>query len=289
VSTLARMARRKQAPKDLTGIRQRGSTYQVRISGGYDPVTGRQLFLSGSADTEDAAIVLRDGLRRQVQEATAARTNVTLGYLLDEWLSGHQVEETTRATYRLLIGSFIRPALGDTPMSRLCRLGPRPFEQLYAELRTCRRRCHGRTFVEHRTPRPHACDERCAPHACKPLALSSVRQRHAVLSGALSAAKRWGWITVNPLDAAQRPRMPAPQPDPPSPEDAAKIVNAAWEQDEDWGTFVWLTLGLPKTHLAHIITATAINLIRLDAWWTETPPGRTRTSHLATLGASLAA
>ncbi|HEX5346361.1 MAG TPA: hypothetical protein VFW64_04560 [Pseudonocardiaceae bacterium] len=90
------MARRKQAPKDLTGIRRRGSTYQVRISGGIDPVTGRQLFLSGSADTEDAAIVLRDGLRRQVQEATAARTNVTLGYLLDEWLSGHQVEETTR-------------------------------------------------------------------------------------------------------------------------------------------------------------------------------------------------
>jgi integrase len=62
-----------------------------------------------------------------------------------------------------------------------------------------------------------------------------------VLSGALSAAKRWGWITVNPLDAAQRPRMPAPQPDPPSAEEAAKIANAAWEQDADWGTFVWLT------------------------------------------------
>ena len=48
-------------------------------------------------------------------------------------------------------------------------------------------------------------------------------------------------------------------------------------------------LSLPKTHLAHVITATAINLIRLDTWWTQTPPGRTRTSHLATLGASLAA
>jgi hypothetical protein len=48
-------------------------------------------------------------------------------------------------------------------------------------------------------------------------------------------------------------------------------------------------LGLPKTHLAHVITATAINLIRLDAWWTATPPGRTQTSHLATLGSSLAA
>src|SRR5262249_51646610 len=129
------MARRKQAPKDLTGIRQRGSTYQIRLSAGYDPVTRRQLFLTGSADTEDAAIVLRDRLRQQVQDNTAAKTNVTLGYLLDEWLAGHHVEETTSSTYRLLIDSFIRPALGDTPISRLCRLGPRPFEQLYAELR----------------------------------------------------------------------------------------------------------------------------------------------------------
>jgi integrase len=235
------MARRKQPPKDLTGIRQRGSTYQIRVSAGYDPVTGRQLMLSDSADTEDAAVLIRDRLREQVRDNTTARTNVTLGYLLDEWLSGHQVEETTRDSYRLLINGFIRPALGNTPLAQLCRQGPRPFEQLYAGLRTCRRRCHGRAFVEHRTPRPHTCDERCAGHVCKPLAVSSVRQCHAVLSGALSAAKRWGWITVNPLDAAQRPRMPAPQPDPPSAEEAAKIANAAWEQDADWGTFVWLT------------------------------------------------
>ena len=99
------MARRKQPPKDLTGIRQRGGTYQVRISAGYDPVTGRQLMLSDSADTEDAAVLVRDQLRAQVRDNTAARTNVTLGYLLDEWLSGHQVEETTRASYRLLSGS----------------------------------------------------------------------------------------------------------------------------------------------------------------------------------------
>jgi integrase len=56
--------------------------------------------LSGSADTEDAAVLVRDQLREQVRDNTAARTNVTLGYLLDEWLSGHQVEETTRASYR---------------------------------------------------------------------------------------------------------------------------------------------------------------------------------------------
>ncbi|MFD0502415.1 transposase [Streptomyces chiangmaiensis] len=38
--------------------------------------------------------------------------------------------------------------------------------------------------------------------------------------------------------------------------------------------------GLPKTHLGHIFAATAINIIRLDAWLTETPLGPTRTSHL---------
>lgn len=63
------------------------------------PGEGRQLFLTGSADTEDAAIVMRDQLRAQVRDNTAARTNVTLSYLLDEWLAGHQVEETTRASY----------------------------------------------------------------------------------------------------------------------------------------------------------------------------------------------
>ena len=89
--------------------------------------------------------------------------------------------------------------------------------------------------MEHHTPRPHACDSRCTPHACTPLALSSVRQCHAVLSGALNTAKRWSWITVNALDAAQRPRMPTPQSDPPSPQEAAKIVNAAWDRTKTGG------------------------------------------------------
>ncbi|MEV7995713.1 IS1182 family transposase [Streptomyces sp. NPDC086077] len=41
--------------------------------------------------------------------------------------------------------------------------------------------------------------------------------------------------------------------------------------------------GLAKTHLGHVLTATAVNLIRLDAWWTGTPLAQTRTSRLAAL------
>ena len=48
-------------------------------------------------------------------------------------------------------------------------------------------------------------------------------------------------------------------------------------------------LGLPKTTLEHIAAATAINLIRLDTWWTGKPLDRTRTSHLQRLQLSLAA
>lgn len=234
------MARRRAA-KDLTGIRQRGGRYQVRIFGGHDPVTGKQVMLTGSAEDEAAAIKLRDKFRRQVADATAARTSVTLGYLLDQWLADHQVEETTRTSYQVAVEKFIKPAVGDTSLTRLGQLGARPFEQLYAELRVCRRRCKGRRFVEHRTHRQHECDQRCLQHVCKPLSVSSVREVHAVLSGAFSAAMRWGWITVNPLEAVKRPRQQNPQPDPPSAEEAARIVSAAWEQDAAWGTFVWLT------------------------------------------------
>ena len=47
--------------------------------------------------------------------------------------------------------------------------------------------------------------------------------------------------------------------------------------------------GLPRTRLEHNAAAAAINLIRLDAWWTGTPPDRTRTTHLQRPGLTTAA
>jgi len=41
--------------------------------------------------------------------------------------------------------------------------------------------------------------------------------------------------------------------------------------------------GLPKTSLQHQLTGAAVNLIRIDAWLTNKPHARTRTSHLAAL------
>lgn len=41
--------------------------------------------------------------------------------------------------------------------------------------------------------------------------------------------------------------------------------------------------GLTKAQLQHQLTATAMNFHRLNAWWTDVPRARTRTSHLAAL------
>jgi transposase len=47
--------------------------------------------------------------------------------------------------------------------------------------------------------------------------------------------------------------------------------------------------GIGKVDLEHAFAATAINLIRLYAWWTETPLRRTRITHLNRLNCTLAA
>jgi hypothetical protein len=45
--------------------------------------------------------------------------------------------------------------------------------------------------------------------------------------------------------------------------------------------------GLAKTHLQHVLTALALNLVRIDAWLSGTPPGGTWVSRLTRLRAEL--
>jgi IS5 family transposase len=47
--------------------------------------------------------------------------------------------------------------------------------------------------------------------------------------------------------------------------------------------------GIKKVHLEHIVSAIAVNLIRLNAWWNGHPLDRKRTSHLARLEPALTA
>lgn len=80
----------------------------------------------------------------------------------------------------------------------------------------------------------------CGPHKCKPYSASTVRQAHAIISGALTAATHWRWIAYNPASSVRLPAKRRPQPKPPSAEDTARIIEAANEASTEWGTYVWL-------------------------------------------------
>jgi integrase len=234
-------------------IRKRGRSYQVRVYAGTDPLTGRDNYAGETAPDEKTA---RRALRRlptQVDDKRSARIKATIGDALDAWLKVHDADESTLHGYAMLVRLYIKPAIGAVSIGKLTA---QMLEGFYAELRRCRVRCDGRPFIEHRVDGEHDChtvDHRyppgrppaggcrdhdctkarcveveCPAHLCRPLAQATIRKIHFTISAARSAAVRWDWIATNVADIARQPRQPAPQPEPPNSENAARIVAAAW-------------------------------------------------------------
>lgn len=228
------------------GIRQRGGSLQVRVYAGLDPVTRKPRYLAETVKGTDKAAWRRaekalTRLQADVDKQRAPESSVSLGKVLDEWLRGNEIEETTRRTYVGYIERTIKPAIGIVPITKL---NARTLETLYGELRRCRARCDGRPYIEkHKTEDEHSCAEKkCTLHKCRPMAASTVRQIHSIISGALTAAVRWDWLGSNPARVAKRPKAKAPEPDPPSAAEAARLIDAAFDLDADWGTLVWLVM-----------------------------------------------
>jgi integrase len=199
--------------------------------------------LHGTARTLREAEKLRTKLLSESDAFKSARTNASIGYLLDRWLPQHDVEEDTKESYESLIRVHIRPALGDVPLTTLVRRATEIVEQFYGELRRCRDRCDGRTLIYHTANADHDCTEAgCRPHACRPLAAATVCRIHAVLSAACASALRWGWIPFNPMDSVRQPSKPKPNPRPPTPAETARLVEEATRQDPEWGVYLWLAV-----------------------------------------------
>ena len=65
-------------------------------------------------------------LHAEVDGQRSARSSVTLGYLLDEWLRTVELEDSTRETYVGYVERTIRPTLGRVSVANLTtRAGPR--------------------------------------------------------------------------------------------------------------------------------------------------------------------
>jgi integrase len=215
---------------------------RVKVYVGIDPVSKKRLYLeetipAGPRAAKEAEKA-RTRLLAQMDERRNPRTRATVNQMFDRYLTVLDVEPTTRSTYEGYIRNHIRPALGPLP---LVRLEAETVESFYAQLRTCRSRCGGKESVDHRTANEHTCDAGCRPHRCIPLSASSVRQIHAILTSGCKRAVRWRWIGVSPMSDVEPPAAAAPNPRPPSAEQAASISAEAW-RDPDWGMLVWLAL-----------------------------------------------
>ncbi|HEY3259857.1 MAG TPA: site-specific integrase [Pseudonocardiaceae bacterium] len=227
-------------------IRHRGDRLQVRLFAGRDAVTGKDVYLTATVTGTDKVARKRaedklSEFRTQVRKQRHTPTSVTTSYALDEWLRTSEVEDSTRIGYVNYVERYIRPTLGPIPVRKL---DTHALESFYTELRRCRLRCDRKPFIErHTTNEEHDCvAASCTPHTCRPLAASTVRQIHSVISGTLSAAERWGWIDTSPARVAHRPRPKPPEPDPPTPAEAARLAEEAFRMDDDWGTLVWLVM-----------------------------------------------
>lgn len=227
-------------------VRQRGNSLQVRLFSGVDPVTGKDVYLSATIKGTDKAAQkkARDKLsefRTQVLTHRSTPSVLPFSHAVDEWLRRSEIEDSTRAGYVNYIDHYIRPAIGKLAVNKV---DARTLESFYSELRRCRFLCDGKPSIEkHAKESAHDCvKEKCKAHKCKPLAASTVRQIHSVISGTLSAAERWGWISTNPARVARRPKAKPPEPDPPSAAEAGRLADEAFRMDDDWGTLVWLTM-----------------------------------------------
>jgi integrase len=227
----------------------------VRVYAGVDPFTGKRHYLTETVaagrNAWNEAEAIRARLLQEVAQRRAPRTNATVDELLDKYLDGFSGSPTTLDLYRTHVRNHISPSLGHLKAGRL---DAETLDSFYGVLRRCRSRCAGRgRRTDHRVNGTHECNEKCQPHRCRPLAPTTIRHIHFILSGAYKRAVRWGWVAENPTAKAEPPPAPKPNPQPPSAAGAARIVTTSW-RDPDWGTLVWvaMTTGVRRGELCAI-------------------------------------
>lgn len=201
----------------------RSGSYRAIVYAGIDPLTHKERYLKETAKTYDAARVALTRLQREVDEEAHPKTAITVREAIEQWLAVAELEDTTRERYADLIRLYIVPAFGDTLASRL---DAEVLERFYARLHRCRELCGGRSR---------------AGHVCRPLSSSTTRKIHYIIRGSLDRAVRWRYLGVNKAAFAEAPSPARSDPDPPSAEEAAALLNAAWT-DPEWGLLLWLTM-----------------------------------------------
>jgi integrase len=170
----------------MTGhVRRRGErSWEIKFDLARDPATGkRQIRYHSFKGTR------RDAEKKLAELITAAEkgeyvepSRTTLAEFLDRWVAwaSTQVSGKTLERYRELAAMHVRPHLG---ASRLQRLKPVNFAELYGTL------------------------QRAKEQGGAGLAPRTVGHVHRLMHTICDSAVKWGLLTVNPVAAAEPPRV----------------------------------------------------------------------------------
>lgn len=216
---------------------------RVRVYAGVDILTGTDLYLRKTIPAGPTAQRLAEDaceeFIRQVEQGRQPKTNASLLLLIEEHLKTAEIGQRTKET----LEGYVRKHIASTALGgrTIGEIGVQQLESFYAELRRCRDHCDGRPQVRHYTQAEHTCTRRCRRHSCKSLARSTIRKIHFLISAAYQSAIRWEWISTNPAQNAKKPAPPAPDPQPPTAEEAAAQVNECWRWG-DLGPFAWVAM-----------------------------------------------
>lgn len=200
--------------------RQRGDVWELFVSAGFDPVTGRRRRITrtfrGTAKQADQALTQLLG---ELDQGAHRGPDATLGTLLDRWWT-HSKSRWGPATTRGYL-TYRRTYLQQHEHRRLQDITPEWLDQLYASLAATR-----------------------AP--------ATVRKIHVMLHDALADAVRWGWLAWNPADRAQPPPVKRKPLVVPARADLRAAIARILEVDPDYAALLHLQVvaGLRRAELA---------------------------------------
>ena len=186
--------------------------WELRVSKGFDPITGKRLIMSRSVrGTRRMAALELAKLVASIEEGRISKVDgtMTVAALVDEFLGRWTGAGTTLVGYRSIQETHIRPTIG---RHQVRKVTPQMLDDFYAYL----------------------AEE-------KNLSSSRIHQVHSVLRSAFTTAVRWGWLTSNPVRDAKAPTVRQQDVKIPSPETVVRLLETADQTTPDIGTLFRLS------------------------------------------------
>jgi integrase len=237
--------------------------WELRVSLGRDPLTGRYRYKSKVVDAADKRDARRQAMAWEVGlgDGQLSGEGGTFGQLCDQWIR-HKTRRWSPVTlreHRRIVDRYLG-ALRDLDVARM---GTHTLDVLYAELaarggRCQRRACpprpcpdHGPRCQRRGCTRPPCEDHKgrcadwtpCEIHPCRhgrPLSASTVHRIHVVVHAALQQAVTWGWIARNPANHADPGAILEEEIEPPDDVDIVRILAGAEAVDPRLAVYLLL-------------------------------------------------